>query len=44
MLGEDICNLKATGLQLGDVVERQGERVSLTVRRVLKTRKNLLRL
>jgi hypothetical protein len=43
-MGESIVNLGATGLQLGDLVERKGERVSLTVRRVLKTRKNLVRL
>jgi len=44
LLGEDIVNIWATGLQPGDAVERQGERVSLTVRRVLRTRKNLVRL
>ena len=44
LLGGDIVNLEATGMQQGDIVERQGDRVSLTVRRVLKTRKNLFRL
>ena len=39
-----IANLEWTGLQPGDIVERKGERISLTVRRILKTRKNILRL
>lgn len=43
MVAGGISNLALTGLQEGDVVPRDGERISLTVRRVLKTRRSLLR-
>ena len=39
---EGVANLEWTGLQPGDIVERKGERISWTVRRILKTRKNIL--
>mmetsp|Transcript_28745 Transcript_28745/g.80933 ORF Transcript_28745/g.80933 Transcript_28745/m.80933 type:complete len:236 (-) Transcript_28745:383-1090(-) len=37
-------NLEAVGLRPGDALPRGGERISFTVRRVLKVKKNLIRL
>jgi alkylated DNA repair protein alkB family protein 6 len=39
-----IVNGEGVGLQPGDELLRGGERISLTVRRVLKVKKNLLQL
>ena len=43
VMHDGIANLEMTGLQAGDRIVRQGERLSLTVRRVLRTRKILFK-
>lgn len=44
VLDATVCNLGACGLQQGQVVARDAERVSLTVRHVERVMQNLLRL
>ena len=44
VLDATVCNWVACGLQPGQTLVREGERGSLTVRRVERTVKNLLRL
>lgn len=43
-LDDTLMNTQATGLKPGDALPRAGERISLTARRVLKVKKNLLKL
>ena len=44
MLDDSVVNLEASGLQLGGRLKREGLRLSLTVRQVLKVKQNLLKL
>ena len=44
VLDDSVVNLEAAGLQLGARLRREGLRLSLTVRQVLKVKQNLLKL
>lgn len=44
VLDHTVVNLKASGLQLGGRLKRDGLRLSLTVRQVNKVKQNLLKL
>lgn len=43
-IDEFVVNSTATGLKCGSNLPRGGERISITVRRVLKVKRNLIRL